>query len=65
MLNVVEFTCLATSTVQRVDIPAADTIIQAVVNVWKCIQLTITVIAHSSFGVAIDTDWLVVIRITE
>jgi len=53
-----------TSTVQRVDILAADTIIQVVVNV--CIQQhAITVIAHSSFRVAIDTDWLVVIRTTE
>jgi len=44
------------------DILAADTIVQAVVNVWKCIQHAITVIA---FRVAIDTDWLVVIRTTE
>ena len=55
-----------TSSAQQVDILAADTIIQVVVNVWKCIQQhAITVIAHSSFGVAIDTDWLVVIRTTE
>jgi len=55
-----------TSTAQRVDILVADTIIQVVVNVWKCIQQhAITVIAHSSFGVDIDIDWLVVIGTTQ
>jgi len=53
---------LLTSTVQWVDILATDT---TVMNVGKCIQHAITVIAHSSFGVAIDTDWLVVIKTTE
>ena len=55
MMNVFEATCLPAA--QWVDILAADTIIQVVVNVWKCIQQhAITIIAHSSFGMAIDID---------
>ena len=61
VMNVFEATCLPAQCSELIyHIPAADTIIQVVVNVWKCIQHAITMIAHSS-GVTIHwtglLDW--------